>query len=99
MFVLTEKAHYFSSAPPKPPESGKKSRWDVSEQKVEKKKEDPLGELLSAARNQTETRVEHTPTPALPALPASISSSDQAPGSKPEVVKEQSVQTSRRGSP
>lgn len=91
MFVLTEKPHYFSSAPPKPPESGKKSRWDVSEQKVEKKKEDPLGELLSAARNQTETKVEHTPTPA---LPASISS-DQAPGSKPEVVKEQSVQTSR----
>lgn len=61
---------------------------------MEKKKEDPLGELLSAARNQTETKVEHTPTPALPALPASISS-DQAPGSKPEVVKEQSVQTSR----
>uniref|UniRef100_A0AAX7TCA6 G-patch domain-containing protein n=1 Tax=Astatotilapia calliptera TaxID=8154 RepID=A0AAX7TCA6_ASTCA len=85
-----------AAAPPKPPESGKKSRWDVSEQKVEKKKEDPLGELLSAARNQTETKVEHTPTPALPALPASISSSDQAPGSKPEVVEEPSVQTSRK---
>uniref|UniRef100_A0AAX7SRI7 G-patch domain-containing protein n=1 Tax=Astatotilapia calliptera TaxID=8154 RepID=A0AAX7SRI7_ASTCA len=56
-------------------------------------------QLLSAARNQTETKVEHTPTPALPALPASISSSDQAPGSKPEVVEEPSVQTSRRGSP
>ncbi|XP_063336671.1 G patch domain-containing protein 1 isoform X2 [Pelmatolapia mariae] len=85
-----------AAAPPKPPESGKKSRWDVSEQKVEKKKEDPLGELLSAARNQTETKVEHTPTPA---LPASVSSSDQAPGSKPEIKssEQQSPEQKKEG--
>ncbi|XP_076592200.1 G patch domain-containing protein 1 isoform X2 [Chaetodon auriga] len=47
-----------TSAPPKPPEPGKKSRWDVSDQKEEKKKSDPLSELLSAARNQTVTKEE-----------------------------------------
>ncbi|XP_070825674.1 G patch domain-containing protein 1 isoform X2 [Chaetodon trifascialis] len=46
-----------TSAPPKPPEPGKKSRWDVSDQK-EEKKSDPLSELLSAARNQTVTKEE-----------------------------------------
>uniref|UniRef100_A0A8P4K4U2 G-patch domain-containing protein n=1 Tax=Dicentrarchus labrax TaxID=13489 RepID=A0A8P4K4U2_DICLA len=52
-----------SSAPPNPPEPGKRSRWDVSDQKKreeEAKKNDPLSELLSAARNQTETRLEQT---------------------------------------
>ncbi|KAM3877449.1 G patch domain-containing protein 1 [Diretmus argenteus] len=39
-----------TSAPPKPPESGKRSRWDVSG-RTEKKK-DPLSEFLSVARNQ-----------------------------------------------
>ncbi|XP_033989182.1 G patch domain-containing protein 1, partial [Trematomus bernacchii] len=54
-------------APPKPPESGRRSRWDQSQQKEEQKKEeeeeeqkkkDPLSELLSAARNQTANRAE-----------------------------------------
>ncbi|XP_030578448.1 G patch domain-containing protein 1 isoform X2 [Archocentrus centrarchus] len=66
-----------AAAPPKPPEPGKKSRWDVSEQK-----DDPLSELLSAARNQTETKAEPAPGPA---SPASISTSGQTPGSKPEM--------------
>ncbi|KAM7015926.1 G patch domain-containing protein 1 isoform 1-T1 [Tautogolabrus adspersus] len=63
-------------APPKPPESGKRSRWDVSGQKEEqKKKEDPLSELLSAARNQTETKPENT-------SPASTSTNHQTPDSR-----------------
>ncbi|XP_040015880.2 G patch domain-containing protein 1 isoform X1 [Gasterosteus aculeatus] len=42
-------------APPKPPEAGRRSRWDVSK---EEKQKDPLSELLVAARNQTEIKVE-----------------------------------------
>ncbi|XP_073321200.1 G patch domain-containing protein 1 isoform X2 [Pagrus major] len=67
-----------TAAPPKPPEPGKRSRWDVSDQKKEDKKKDPLSELLSAARNQTEIKLEQTSTPALPAPPASTSTSSQA---------------------
>ncbi|XP_059214051.1 G patch domain-containing protein 1 isoform X2 [Centropristis striata] len=54
-----------SREPPAPPQpstdGGKRSRWDVSE-----KKSDPLSELLSAARNQTDTKLEQVPTPAAP---------------------------------
>ncbi|XP_028258548.1 G patch domain-containing protein 1 isoform X2 [Parambassis ranga] len=57
-----------AAAPPKPPEPGKKSRWDVSEQKEEGRKGDPLSEMLSTARTQTSA-------PA--ALPAPTSSGDQ----------------------
>nr|XP_020495815.1 G patch domain-containing protein 1 isoform X2 [Labrus bergylta] len=69
-------------APPKPPESGKRSRWDVSGQKAEEKKkeEDPLSELLSAARNQTETKPEKT-------LPASTSTNHQTPDSRTKEAK------------
>ncbi|XP_074523404.1 G patch domain-containing protein 1 [Halichoeres trimaculatus] len=57
-----------TAAPPKPPEPGKRSRWDVSQQKGEKKKEDdPLSELLTAARNQTEIKTANSSVPALPA--------------------------------
>ncbi|XP_075939293.1 G patch domain-containing protein 1 isoform X1 [Anarhichas minor] len=51
------------TAPPPPIDSGKRSRWDISDQKKEeeeKKKEDPLSELLVAARNQTEIKEERT---------------------------------------
>ncbi|XP_049896144.1 G patch domain-containing protein 1 isoform X4 [Epinephelus moara] len=68
-----------TTAPPKPPEAGKKSRWDVSDQKEENKC-DPLSELLSAARHQTETS-----TPAPPAPPASSSTNDQTPDTKTEM--------------
>ncbi|XP_037304061.2 G patch domain-containing protein 1 isoform X1 [Pungitius pungitius] len=44
-----------TTAPPKPPEAGRRSRWDVSE---EEKQKDPLSELLVAARNQTGIKVE-----------------------------------------
>ncbi|XP_041805894.1 G patch domain-containing protein 1 isoform X2 [Chelmon rostratus] len=47
-----------TSAPPKPPEPGKKSRWDVSDRKEEKKQTDPLSELLSAARNKSASNLE-----------------------------------------
>ncbi|XP_051235637.1 G patch domain-containing protein 1 isoform X1 [Dicentrarchus labrax] len=76
-----------SSAPPNPPEPGKRSRWDVSDQKKreeEAKKNDPLSELLSAARNQTETRLEQTSVPALPAPPTSSRSSSQTPDQRTE---------------
>ncbi|XP_063738289.1 G patch domain-containing protein 1 isoform X2 [Eleginops maclovinus] len=50
-----------SAAPPKPPDLGRRSRWDVSQQKKEEQKQsDPLTELLSAARNQTESRADLT---------------------------------------
>ncbi|MEQ2217344.1 hypothetical protein XENOCAPTIV_006259 [Xenoophorus captivus] len=65
------------SAPPKPLEPGKRSRWDVSEQNKEKKNEDPLSELLSDARNQTE--------PKAPGLSSSTCNSDQTSGNKSEV--------------
>ncbi|KAM7405595.1 hypothetical protein PAMP_000032 [Pampus punctatissimus] len=57
-----------ATAPPKPPESSRRSRWDISDQKEVKKISDPLSELLSAARNQTsETKSDRTSVPALPA--------------------------------
>ncbi|XP_040893988.1 G patch domain-containing protein 1 isoform X2 [Toxotes jaculatrix] len=67
-----------TAAPPKPPETGKKSRWDVSDQKEEKKKNDPPGEL-STAQNQNGTKVEQS---SVPALPASTSTSDQTPDNR-----------------
>ncbi|XP_034535760.1 G patch domain-containing protein 1 isoform X2 [Notolabrus celidotus] len=73
-----------TAAPSQPPEPGKRSRWDVSKQKEkeeEEKKKDPLSELLSAARNQTDTK------PVL-ALPASTSTSHQSPDHKAEEAKE-----------
>ncbi|XP_071346026.1 G patch domain-containing protein 1 isoform X2 [Trachinotus anak] len=79
------------TAPPKPPESGKKSRWDVSDQKEEKKKKDPLSELLSAARNQTETKLDQS---SAPALPASAGSSHQ---SKTKPVDQQSSDKRKEG--
>ncbi|KAK2920489.1 G patch domain-containing protein 1 [Channa argus] len=72
-------------APPKPPESSKKSRWDVSEHTEQKKKNDPLSELIIAARNQTpETEVNQTSVPDLPALPVPTRANDQTPGNKSE---------------
>ncbi|XP_047436954.1 G patch domain-containing protein 1 isoform X2 [Mugil cephalus] len=58
-FLTVTEGGASQTAPPKPPETGKKSRWDVSEKEKEDKKEDkkedtdPLSELLSAARSQT----------------------------------------------
>ncbi len=43
---------------------------------------DPLSELLSAARNQTETKLEQS---CAPALPASTSSRDPTPDNRTEV--------------
>ncbi|XP_045887900.1 G patch domain-containing protein 1 isoform X2 [Micropterus dolomieu] len=71
------------SAPPKPPGAGKRSRWDVSDQEGEKKN-DPLSELLSAARNQSEVKLEQT---SVPALPASTSTDDQTPPGRAEETK------------
>uniref|UniRef100_A0A1A8IWZ3 G patch domain containing 1 n=1 Tax=Nothobranchius kuhntae TaxID=321403 RepID=A0A1A8IWZ3_NOTKU len=51
------------AAPPKPPESGKKSRWDVSQQETKGTSEDPQ----SAAQTQTETKSDHSSDPGLPA--------------------------------
>ncbi|XP_070759386.1 G patch domain-containing protein 1 [Enoplosus armatus] len=78
-------------APPKPPEAGKRSRWDVSDLKKEKKKNDPLSELLSAARNQTETKLEQT---SINALPASTSTNHQTPDSRTEETKPADQQSS-----
>ncbi|RVE74927.1 hypothetical protein OJAV_G00027120 [Oryzias javanicus] len=52
------------TAPPKPPDSGKKSRWDVSESKeeAEKKKED-LSEPRGTAKNHAEMEPEPEPEP------------------------------------
>ncbi|KAF1393321.1 hypothetical protein PFLUV_G00037870 [Perca fluviatilis] len=52
-----------TTAAPKPPEAGKRSRWDVS-QEEEKKKKDPLSQLLNDARNQTEIKEEQSSPPA-----------------------------------
>ncbi|KAM7424785.1 hypothetical protein PAMA_000916 [Pampus argenteus] len=70
-----------ATAPPKPPESSRRSRWDISDQKEVKKKSDPLSELLSAARNQTsQTEPDRTSVPALPAS----TSNDQTAAIKTE---------------
>lgn len=50
--VLTSSSFY-SSAPPQPTESGKRSRWDISVQQQEQQKEDTLSELISTAREQS----------------------------------------------
>ncbi|XP_044062771.1 G patch domain-containing protein 1 [Siniperca chuatsi] len=70
-------------APPKPPEAGKRSRWDVSDQE-EKKKNDPLTELLSAARNQTDTTLERA---SVRALPASTSTDGPTPDHRTQEAK------------
>ncbi|XP_068597974.1 G patch domain-containing protein 1 [Brachionichthys hirsutus] len=49
-----------ASAPPMTPGPDKKSRWDVSD----KRKKDPLGDLLTAARNQNQTDPGQTSGPA-----------------------------------
>ncbi|XP_031136140.2 G patch domain-containing protein 1-like [Sander lucioperca] len=59
-----------TTAPPKPADAGKRSRWDVSQQKEEEKKEkkekekDPLSQLLNDARKQTETKLGQSSPPA-----------------------------------
>ncbi|TDH17501.1 hypothetical protein EPR50_G00009630 [Perca flavescens] len=54
-----------TTAAPKPPEAGKRSRWDVSQEEDEKKKKkDPLSQLLNDARNQTEIKQEQSSPPA-----------------------------------
>ncbi|XP_061592405.1 G patch domain-containing protein 1 isoform X2 [Cololabis saira] len=68
------------AAPPKPPASGKKSRWDVSEHKDDVKDEDPLSELLTATRNQSQTKPDQT----APGGPESISSQTQVKTEKQE---------------
>lgn len=52
LFFVTLKAllSFLSSEPPKPPESGKRSRWDVSEAKEDKKSDDSVRELPSETR-------------------------------------------------
>ncbi|XP_027137021.1 G patch domain-containing protein 1 isoform X2 [Larimichthys crocea] len=80
-----------TSAPPKPSESGKKSRWDVSDQ--EKKKSDPLSELLSSARQQTDTKLEQTP---VPALPASSSTSSSTSSIRAEVKTEEQTSSNKK---
>ncbi|XP_017295369.1 G patch domain-containing protein 1 isoform X2 [Kryptolebias marmoratus] len=80
--------------PPKPPESGKKSRWDVSDQKKDKKKsDDSLSELLSTARNQTEIKPDRDSAPELP-----VSSHSNDPAVTPANKSEESagVQSSDR---
>ncbi|XP_069031164.1 G patch domain-containing protein 1 isoform X2 [Embiotoca jacksoni] len=75
-FLTVTDSRETAAPPPAPlPEPGRKSRWDVSEQK---KKNDSLSELLSTARNQTEIKLEPTSPPAAPpaAPSASISSTE-----------------------
>ncbi|XP_037548305.1 G patch domain-containing protein 1 [Nematolebias whitei] len=74
-----------TAEPPKPPESGKKSRWDVSEQRDDKKSDDSLSELLNAAQNQTETKPDQG---SAPEAPASNRSGDTTPANK---AKEESA--------
>ncbi|XP_034385421.1 G patch domain-containing protein 1 isoform X2 [Cyclopterus lumpus] len=74
-------------APLKAPEAGKRSRWDVSEQKEEQ--EDPLTELLVTARNQTEIKVEPPPSPSSP-------SSSSSTKRKTEEEEEEEVQEENR---
>ncbi|XP_019946507.2 G patch domain-containing protein 1 isoform X1 [Paralichthys olivaceus] len=52
-----------TTAPPKSPETKKKSRWDVSNQKKKKKEEEEKNE----PQNQPETKPVQTSAPALPA--------------------------------
>ncbi|KAM8762697.1 G patch domain-containing protein 1 isoform 2-T2 [Acanthopagrus schlegelii] len=85
-----------TAAPPKPPEPGKRSRWDVSDQK-EEKKNDPLSELLSAARNQTEIKLEQTSTPAPPAPPASTSTSSRTTDRTEEKSVDQQSSEKKKG--
>uniref|UniRef100_A0A1A8F9D4 G patch domain containing 1 n=2 Tax=Nothobranchius korthausae TaxID=1143690 RepID=A0A1A8F9D4_9TELE len=66
------------AAPPKPPESGKKSRWDVSQQQTKGTSEDPQ----SAAQTQTETKSDHSSDPGLPASSSSSSSRDTSAASR-----------------
>lgn len=94
---LTMTENRATPAPPKPVESGKKSRWDVSGQAEgeEEKKKDPLSELLSTARNQTsETKLDLTSTPA---LPASVSTSVQHGDSKHESEEQPNQEKKREG--
>ncbi|KAM9366274.1 G patch domain-containing protein 1 [Symphorus nematophorus] len=73
-FLTVTETQRDTSGPPKPLESVKASRWDVSDQKEQKKKvNDPLSELLSAARNQTETKVDQTSS--VPAAPSASAAS------------------------
>lgn len=78
--VLTSSSFY-SSAPPQPTESGRRSRWDISVQQQEQQKEDTLSELISTAREQSSA-----PTP-----PISSGSS------KTEVEFEEHLQGSSSG--
>uniref|UniRef100_A0A672ZEE3 G patch domain containing 1 n=1 Tax=Sphaeramia orbicularis TaxID=375764 RepID=A0A672ZEE3_9TELE len=75
---LTMTENRATPAPPKPAESGKKSRWDVSGQtEDEEEKKDPLSELLSAARNQTtETKLDQTSSPAVSTSVSSVQPRD-----------------------
>ncbi|XP_041648562.1 G patch domain-containing protein 1 [Cheilinus undulatus] len=76
-------------APPKPPESGKRSRWDISgPKKEEAKTEDPLSELLSSARNQSESKPENA---SMSSLPLVISTNHQTPENRAEETADQEV--------
>ncbi|KAK2854349.1 hypothetical protein Q5P01_007010 [Channa striata] len=83
-----------TTAPPKPPESSRKSRWDVSGQVEQKRNDDPLSELISAARNQTpETKLDQASEPDLPALSRT---SDQTPGNQSETKPEDQQSSDKR---
>lgn len=79
---------FLSSEPPKPPESGKKSRWDVSEQRDDKKSDYSQSELLNAAQNQTETKPGQG---SAPEAPASSRSADTTPANKAKVCEQKRV--------
>uniref|UniRef100_H2MWV6 G patch domain containing 1 n=1 Tax=Oryzias latipes TaxID=8090 RepID=H2MWV6_ORYLA len=49
-------------APPKPPDTEKKSRWDVSQSKEAAEKKDDLSDLLSTGKNHAETGPEPEPS-------------------------------------
>ncbi|XP_029001004.1 G patch domain-containing protein 1 [Betta splendens] len=70
------------TAPPKPSESSKKSRWDVSDRKNEKKHGDSESELHNTAQT-SETKLDQTSAPALPALPAPVQTSAEKTETKP----------------
>ncbi|KAF7667796.1 hypothetical protein LDENG_00045540, partial [Lucifuga dentata] len=89
-----------TAAPPKPADSSRKSsRWDISDQKEEKKKKDPLTEFLTTARSQaSETKADQTSGPAaLPALPVSNSAAEPTAEPKNETKTVEQLNKKKEG--
>ncbi|XP_024150811.1 G patch domain-containing protein 1 [Oryzias melastigma] len=82
------------TASPKPPDSGKKSRWDVSESKEEKKKED-LSDPLGTAKNHAETEPEPEPPAATSSRSETRTEDQEGPERGEEEEQEEEQEESR----